>query len=222
MQDTKNNNASLSKSNEINTEGIDAAAMFKLSYGLFVLTAKDGEKDNGCIINTTIQLTVSPIRISIAVNKANYTHDMVLKTKMFNISVLTENAPFDVFKQFGFQSGKDIDKFAGYEHYERTNNGIRYLTEYTNCVISAEVSETLDCDTHTLFIADVTQAVVLSNAPSLTYQYYFDNIKPKAQASNEQKKGFVCKICAYVYDGEILPTDFICPICKHGADDFER
>jgi len=220
MQDT-NNNTNLSQGNEVITTGIDAAAMFKLSYGLFVLTAKDGEKDNGCIINTAMQLTSSPIRISIAVNKANYTHDMVLKTKMFNVSVLTENAPFDVFKQFGFQSGKDADKFAGYEHYGRTANGIRYVPEYTNCVISAKVTETFDCGTHTLFIADVTQSFVLSGAPSVTYQYYFDNIKPKAQAPKEQKNGFVCKICAYVYDGEFMPKDYICPICKHGPDDFE-
>jgi len=195
--------------------------MFQLSYGLFVLTVKDGEKDNGCIINTATQITSSPPKISIAVNKANFTHDIILKTKEFNISILTERAPFQIFEQFGFHSGKESDKFAKSAYNTRAANGIRYIPESTNGVISAKIVESFDCGTHTLFIADVTQAFVLSNEPSATYQYYFDNIKPKPPAAKEQKKGFVCKICGYVYEGETLPDDFICPLCKHGPEDFE-
>jgi len=201
---------------------VDPATMFKLSYGLFVLTARDGNKDNGCIINTVMQITVSPVKITIAVNKANYTHDMILKTGKFNISVLSEGVPFNVFQQFGFKSGKDTDKFADCKEVLRTENGVRYVSKWTNGVISAEVKETFDCGTHTLFIAEVCQAFSLSSDPSVTYQYYFDNIKPKPQPQKEHKKGFVCKICGYVHEGDTLPDDFICPLCKHGAGDFER
>ena len=201
---------------------IDPNTMFKLSYGLFVLTAKDGDKDNGCIINTTLQITSSPIRISIAVNKANYTHDMIMKTGAFNVSILSESVPFSVFEQFGFKSGKDTDKFEGCAYNERTENGIRYIPENTNGVISAKVSESFDYGTHTLFIADVTQSITLSGEKSVTYQYYFDNIKPKPQLPKNDIKGYTCKICGYIYEGEPLPEDFICPLCKHGAVDFEK
>jgi flavin reductase (DIM6/NTAB) family NADH-FMN oxidoreductase RutF/flavodoxin len=205
--------------------GIDTSSFFKLSYGLFVLTAKDGDKDNGCIINTVTQITSSPAKISIAVNKANFTHDMILKTKEFNVSILNESVPFNVFQHFGFQSGKDVNKFAA--EVSRTENKIAYTSEFTNAVISAKVTESFDYGTHTLFIADITQAFVLSNEPSVTYQYYFDNIKPKPQAkpqtsSQSDKKRFVCKICAYVYEGDVLPDGYVCPLCKHGADDFEQ
>lgn len=200
---------------------IDNNAMFKLSYGLFVLTAKDGDKDNGCIINTVTQLTDTPKRITIAVNKGNYTHDMIMKTGTFNVSVLSEEVPFKVFQHFGFQSGRDVDKFAEYETVGRSQNGIIYLTEYTNAFISAQVIETKDYGTHTLFVADVVQAQVLSDVPSVTYSYYFAHIKPKPAPADEKKKGFVCKICGYVYEGDELPADFICPLCKHGAEDFE-
>lgn len=203
------------------TQKIDNNAMFKLSYGLFVLSAKQGDKDNGCIINTVTQITASPLRISIAVNNANYTHDMIKETKEFNISVLTTDTPFKVFEQFGFQSGKTADKFAGSEG-NRTENGIRYLNEYTNAVISGKVIEMYEYETHTVFVAEVTEAFSLSNVPSVTYQYYFDNIKPKPKPLEEKKNGFVCKICGYVYEGDVLPEDFICPICKHGVEDFER
>ena len=202
-------------------DAINTNTMFKLSYGLFVLTAKDGAGDNGCIINTTTQITQTPLRISIAVNKANFTHDMILKTGEFNVSILAESAPFRIFRQFGFHSGKDTDKFADCGYDVRTSNGIRYVPEHTNGVISAKVAQSFDYGTHTLFIADVTQAFVLSSEKSVTYQYYFDHIKPKPQPRKEDKKGFVCKICGYVYEGEELPGDFICPLCKHGADDFE-
>ena len=202
-------------------ETADPNTMFKLSYGLFVLTAKDGDKDNGCIINTAAQITQNPLRISIAVNKVNYTHDMIVKTGAFNVSILTQNAPFAVFEQFGFSSGREGDKFGG-AAAGRTANGIRYLPEYTNGVISGKVAESFDYGTHTLFIAEVAQAFVLSNEPSATYQYYFDNIKPKPQKPKERKEGYVCKICGYVYEGGTLPEDYICPLCKHGAADFEK
>ena len=202
--------------------GVDPNTMFKLSYGLFVLTAKEGDKDNGCIINTVMQITVSPIRIAIAVNKANFTHDMIVKTGAFNISVLSESVPFSVFERFGFRSGKDTDKFDGCAYNNRTGNGIRYIPEHTNAVISADVIESYDCGTHTMFVADVTQAAALSTENSVTYQYYFDNIKPKPQPPKGDKKGYVCKICGFIYEGEELPEDYICPICKHGAEDFEK
>lgn len=200
---------------------IDNNAMFKLSYGLFVLTAKDGEKDNGCIINTVTQLTDIPKRITIAVNKQNYTHDMIMKTGRFNVSVLSEDVPFKVFQHFGFQSGRDVDKFDGEFGAVRSNNGVLYLSQYTNSFISAQVIDTMDYGTHTLFVADVVQAQVLSEVPSVTYTYYFAHIKPKPAPVDEDKKGFVCKICGYVYEGEELPADFICPLCKHGVEDFE-
>lgn len=200
---------------------IDPAAMFKLSYGLFVLTAKDGSKDNGCIINTVMQVTDATKRIAIAVNKANYTHDMIKKTGVFNVSVLSTDAPFKLFKQFGFQSGRDTDKFAEGGKEVRTVNGLRYVPEYSNAVISGKVINEVEFDTHTMFIAEVTEAAVLSSVPSVTYQYYFDHIKPQPQPTTE-KSGYVCKICGYIYEGDELPEDFICPLCKHGAEDFEK
>jgi len=203
------------------SDDINPGTMFKLSYGLFVLTAKDGEKDNGCIINTAIQITQDPLRISIAGNKANYTHDMIVKTGRFNVTILSQSVPFKVFQNFGFQSGRNTDKFADCDCDERAKNGILYVPKYTNGMISAKVIEALDYGTHTVFIADVTQALVLSAEPSVTYQYYFDHIKPKPQAPKAEVKGFVCKICGYVHEGETLPDDFICPLCKHGAADFE-
>lgn len=214
--------ATAEKKEEISTVAeVDPTAMFKLSYGLFVLTAKDGEKDNGCIINTVMQVTDVKKRIAIAVNKANYTHDMIKKTGVFNVSVLTTEAPFKLFKQFGFQSGRDTDKFAEGGAEVRTANGLRYVPEYANAVISGKVVDAYDYDTHTLFVADVTEAAVLSNVPSVTYQYYFDHIKPQPQPTTE-KTGYVCKICGYIYEGDTLPEDFICPLCKHGAADFEK
>ena len=203
---------------------IDPKTVQKFSYGLFVLTAQADGKDNGCIINTAAQLTSTPNRINIAVNKANYTHDMILNTGVFNVSVLSQKASFDIFKRFGFASGKDTDKFAGYEeHASRSANGLLYVTEGTNAFMSAKVIDAHDYGTHTLFIAELTEAAVLNQDPSVTYAYYFDHIKPKPQPKIEEKKtGWVCKICGYVYEGDELPADFICPLCKHGADDFER
>ena len=203
---------------------VDPIAIQKFSYGLFVLTARSGDKDNGCIINTAAQLTSSPNRINIAVNKANFTHDMILNTGVFNISVLAENTSFDTFKRFGFASGKDTDKFEGFlENTARSANGLLYVTAGTNAFMSAKVIEAHDYGSHTLFVAELTEAEVLRDEPSVTYAYYFEHIKPKPQPKiEEEKHGYVCKICGYVYEGETLPPDFICPLCKHGAEDFEQ
>lgn len=198
---------------------MDNAAIFKLSYGLFVLSAKDGDKDNGCIVNTVQQVTVTPNRLTVAVNKGNFTCEMIQKTGEFNVSILSTDVPFDIFTRFGFQSGRDVDKFDGFETYGRTDNGIAYLTQYANAVISGKVVDTYDLGTHILFIADVTDAKVLSDKDSVTYDFYHKNIKPAPQKT--EKKGWRCKICGYIYEGEDLPADFICPICKHGAADFE-
>ena len=200
---------------------MDNKLMFKIGYGLYILTAKDGEKDNGCVINTAIQVTSTPNRISVTVNKQNYTHDMIMKTGVFNISILSEKATFDVFKHFGFQSGRDVDKFTDYKAATRSENGLYYVTGDTNAYISGKVINTLDLGTHTMFIADVTDAEVLADVPTTSYDYYQKNIKPKPEAP-KKVTGYVCKICGYIYEGDPLPEDFICPICKHGAADFEK
>jgi len=197
---------------------MDKTAFFKLSYGLFVLTARQDGKDNGCIINTAGQISEDPALIQIAVNKKNLTHDMVLATGEFNISVLSQDAVFWVFQHYGFQSGRTVDKFENLPEM-RTANGLRYVVGCTNAVISAKVESTVDCGSHTLFIARVTDAQVLSQEPSMTYQYYFDHVKPKPQKAEGK---WVCKICGYVYEGDQLPADFVCPWCKHGPEAFEK
>jgi flavin reductase (DIM6/NTAB) family NADH-FMN oxidoreductase RutF len=196
------------------------AAMFQLTYGLFVLTAKDGAKENGCIVNTVQQVTTTPNRISVAVNKNNYTHDMIAKTGQFNVSILSEEVPFELFKHFGFQSGRDVNKFENLEGFAYSENQIPYICKYANAYLSGKVVQTVDLGTHTLFIADVTDGDVLSNVPSVTYAYYHKNIKPQPQET--KKSGWRCKICGYIYEGDDLPADFVCPICKHGAADFEK
>lgn len=198
---------------------MDNQAMFKLGYGLYVLTARQDGKDNGCIINTVMQITDDPKQIILGVNKENLTHDMVLQTGIFNVSVLTQEAVFWIFQHYGFQSGRDVDKFANIPE-SRTENGLRYVEGCTNAVISAKVVSIQDCGTHTLFVAEVTDAKVLSETPSATYQYYFDHIKPKPEPA--KKTSWVCKICNYVYEGETLPADYVCPWCKHGPEDFEK
>ena len=199
---------------------IEPNAMFALSYGLYVLTAKEGAKDNGCIINTVMQQTETPKRVSITVNKENYTCGMIQRTGVFNVSVLSQDAPFAVFEHYGFHSGKDTDKFAGVD-VKRSANGLSYLPQDTKAFLSCKVVKTVEFETHVLFIADVTEARELSSVPAMTYSYYFDNVKPKPTTLSEQK-GWVCRICGYVYEGEVLPADFICPLCKHGAEDFEK
>lgn len=198
-------------------------AMYQLTYGLFVLTARLGEKDNGCIINTAGQVTSTPNRISITVNKDNFTHDMIMESGRFNISILSEKANFETFQHFGFQSGRTADKFDGYQACKRSDNGIYYITEGTNAYISASVEQTIDLGSHTMFIASVEDMEVLSSDPSATYAYYQDSIKPKPEKkASSGKTAWRCTVCGYVYEGEELPSDFICPICKHPASDFEK
>lgn len=200
---------------------MDNKAMFKIGYGLYVLTASDNGKDNGCIINTAMQVTSTPNRISVTVNKQNYTHDIIVGTGEFNVSVLSQEANFEMFKRFGFQSGRDVDKFANYGFCKKASNGIYYISNQTNAYISGEVEQSIDLGTHTMFIAAVTDAQVLSDVPTVTYDFYQKEIKPKP-AAQEKKGGYRCKICGYVYEGDVLPEDFVCPICKHGAADFEK
>ena len=199
---------------------MDKSALFKIGYGLYVLTANDGAKDNGCIINTVMQVTSDPCQIAIAVNKMNYTEKMIRANKKFNISVLSENAKFDIFKHFGFQSGAGVNKFDGFTDAKRSPNGLLYITKDTNSFMSAYVKQEIDLSTHTLFIGQLVAAEVLSDVPTVTYDYYQKNIKPKPE--QPKKSGWRCKICGYVYEGEDLPSDFICPWCKHGAADFEK
>ncbi len=197
-------------------------AMFKIGYGLYVLTAKENGFDNGCIINTVSQVTSNPNRITVAVNKANKTHDMIIASGEFNVSILSTSATFDIFKAFGFRSGKDVDKFSDFKAVERSSNGLYYITDATNAFISAKVVSATDLGTHTLFLADVTDCEVLSEATSVTYDYYHKNIKPKPEVKKVSKTYYRCKICGYIYEGDELPADFICPLCKHPASDFER
>ena len=198
-------------------------ALFQLTYGLYVLTAAKDGRQNGCIINTAGQVTNTHNRIQIAVNKANYTHDMIKETGVFNVPMISPQASFELFKRFGFQSGKGVDKFAGFEGYAVGENGVNYITDGCNGYISVKVEQTLDLGTHTLFIGLVTDMDVLNDVPSTTYGYYQDNIKPKPQApKGEGKPVWICKVCGYVYEGENLPADYICPLCKHPASDFEK
>ena len=205
---------------------IDNKAIFNISYGLFVLVAQQGGKDNACIINVAPQVTSDPLQLMICVNKANLTHDMVLRTLKFNLCPLSEEATMKPFQHFGFQSGKTVDKFAECETELRTDNGLRYLPKYINSVISCVVTKSIDLGTHTMFIARVMEARVLSDSPSITYAYYQQHIKPTAApaslpASDKGKKRWVCDVCGYVYEGDELPADFICPWCKHPASDFK-
>ncbi len=200
-------------------------AMFAISYGLFVVTAKVGEKDNGCITNTVTQVTANPNRVAVAVNKANYTCEMIQKSGCFTASVISEKADFELFKRFGFQSGRDVDKFDGFGKVRRAGNGTLVITEGTNAFISAKVEQTIDLGTHMLFIAAVTETGIISEDASATYTYYQEHIKPKPEAVGKTKQGqtiWRCKICGYEYVGEELPEDFICPLCKHPASDFEK
>lgn len=198
-------------------------AMYAISYGLFVLTARAGDRDNGCITNTVAQVTSEPNRISVAVNKANHTCEMILKSGCFAASVISENADFALFKRFGFQSGRDVNKFDGFDAVRRADNGALIVTEGTNAWISAKVEQAIDLGSHMLFIAGVTDMEVLSDIPSATYTFYQEHIKPKPEEKKpEGKTVWRCRICGYEYEGEELPEDFICPICKHPASDFEK
>ena len=199
---------------------MNTQALFKIGYGLYVLTANENGKDNGCIINTVMQVTADPCQIEIAVNKSNYTCEMIQRTKKFNVSILDEGTSFDVFKNFGYQSGRTVDKFANFFDTKRSPNGVLYITKNTNAFMSAYVKQEVDLGTHILFIAQLVEAEVLSDKSTVTYEFYQKNIKPQPQTT--AKKGWRCKICGFIYEHEELPADYICPICKHGAVDFEK
>ena len=196
----------------------DMTALFKIGYGLYVVTCNDGKKDNGLIVNTVSQVTDTPNRIAVTINKANYSHHIIKQTGKMNVNCLTVDAPFKVFETFGFQSGRNVDKFADCTPL-RSDNGLVFLPRYINAFMSLKVEQYVDLDTHGMFICSVTEARTLSDVETMTYAYYHANVKPKPQT--EGKRGYVCKICGYVYEGEELPEDFICPLCKHGAQDFE-
>ena len=195
----------------------DYTALFKIGYGLYVVTSNDGTKDNGLIVNTVSQVTDSPNRVAVCINKANYSHHVIKQTGIMNVNCLSTEAPFKVFQNFGFQSGRTVDKFADWEPL-RSDNGLVFLPRYINAFMSLKVEQYVDLDTHGMFICTVTEARVLSNVETMTYNYYQSNVKPKPET--EGKKGFVCEVCGYIYEGDELPDDFICPLCKHGAADF--
>lgn len=204
---------------------MDQKAMYKLSYGLFALTTVVGDKKNGCITNTAIQAASEPNQMSVCVNKANLTHDMILESGIFTVSVISQEAKFELFKRFGFQSGRDVDKFADFDQFDLGENGLPFIREGTNAYISVKVEKTQDLGSHTMFIGEITDMEVLSQTPSATYEYYLNNIKPKPEkvrVTEDGKTVWRCKICGYEYVGEELPEDFICPICKHPASDFEK
>ncbi|MBR4979276.1 MAG: flavin reductase [Clostridia bacterium] len=193
-------------------------ALFNIGYGLYVVTSNDGKKDNGLIVNAVTQVTNTPNRVAVCINKENYSHHIIKNTGIMNVNCLSTAAPFSVFENFGFQSGRNADKFASGE-YPRADNGLLFLPKYINAFMSLKVEQYVDLDTHGMFICSVTEARVISDAPTMTYTYYQENVKPKPKT--EGKKGWVCKVCGYIYEGDELPEDFVCPLCKHGASDFE-
>lgn len=201
-------------------QGTDKSVLNKLSYGLFILTS---EENTGCVINTVMQVTDEPLCVIISVNKKSATHDALQKSKKFNISVLSESARFELIKRFGFQSSRDTDKFSDFTCKDIAENGIYYITSGTNSYLSANVKSVIDCGTHSLFFAEVTDAKQLSSEPSATYEYYHKHIKPAPEVGNSAGKGgkWVCKICNYIYEGDVLPDGYVCPICNHPASDFE-
>lgn len=196
----------------------DLTALFKIGYGLYVVTSNDGNKDNGLIVNTVSQVTDSPNRVAVCINKANYSHHVIKQSGIMNVNCLSTEAPFKVFETFGFQSGRTVDKFADLKPL-RSDNGLAFLPRYINAFMSLKVEQYVDLDTHGMFICTVTEARVMSNVPTMTYNYYQSNVKPKPDT--EGKKGYVCVVCGYIYEGDELPDDFICPLCKHGVADFE-
>ena len=197
----------------------DLSALFNIGYGLYVVTSNDGKKDNGLIVNTVTQVTNTPNRIAVTINKDSYSHHVISQTGIMNVNCLSVEAPFSVFENFGFQSGRNADKFKDFE-FLRSDNGLPFLARYINSFMSLKVEQYVDLGTHGMFICEVTEARVITDAETMTYSYYHDNVKPKPQTDG--KKGYVCKICGYIYEGDELPEDFICPLCKHGAADFEE
>ena len=196
----------------------DLTALFRIGYGLYVVTSNDGKKDNGLIVNTVTQLTDTPNRVAVNINKKNYSHHIIKQTGIMNVNCLSVDAPFSVFQQFGFQTGRSVDKFAG-QKICRSDNGLVFLDKYINAFMSLKVEQYVDLGTHGMFICSVTEARVMNDLDTMTYTYYQKNVKPRPQT--EGKKGFVCKVCGYIYEGDELPEDFICPLCKHGVIDFE-
>ena len=196
----------------------DLTALFNIGYGLYVVTSNDGQKDNGLIVNTVTQVTNTPNRIAVTINKQNYSYHVIKQTGVMNVNCLDVSAPFSVFQNFGFQSGRTADKFADIDEF-RSDNGLRFLPRYINSFMSLKVENYIDLDTHGMFICSVTEARVISDKETMTYTYYQNNVKPKPETAG--KKGFVCKVCGWVYEGETLPDDIVCPLCKHGAADFE-
>ena len=206
----------IARSGEVEKK-VDPTALFRIGYGLYVVTSNDGKKDNGLIVNTVIQLTDQPNRVAVNINKENYSHHVIKQTGVMNVNCLSVEAPFQVFENFGFQSGRQVDKFAGWET-PRSENGVVILPKYINAFMSLKVEQYVDLGTHGMFICSVTEARVINKKDTMTYTYYQENVKPKPQT--EGKKGFVCTVCGYIYEGDVLPDDFICPLCKHGVADF--
>lgn len=200
------------------SDKINPTALFNIGYGLYIVTTKENDKDNGCIVNAVTQLTDKKLRVAVTINKQNLTHDMVKNTGIMNVNCLTEETPFEIFQYFGFQSGRNVEKFVT-PNLHRSENGLVIQPNYSNSFFSLKVEQEVDLDSHTLFICEVTEAKVLSDKPTMTYTYYHKNVKPKPE---KKSKGWVCTICGYVYEGEELPDDFICPLCKHGKDAFEK
>ena len=196
----------------------DLSALFNIGYGLYVVTSNDGRNDNGLIVNTVSQVTNTPNRIAVAINKENYSHHIIKQSGKMNVNCLTVDAPYAVFEKFGFRSGRNINKFEDCEPL-RSENGLVFLPRHINSFMSLKVVQYVDLDTHGMFICEITESRVISNAETMTYSYYLDNVKPKPETDG--KKGYVCKICGYVYEGDELPEDIVCPLCKHGAADFE-
>ena len=198
---------------------IDPTALFKIGYGMYVITANDGKRDNGMIGNTVAQVANDPAKLIVGINKANYSCEIIQKSGEMNVCTLNEQAPFQIFQHFGFQSGRDVAKFADFEHFDRSGNKLPYLNKYANGYMSLKVFETVDTGSHIMFFCDIVESAVLNSVPSMSYDFYRKNVKPRPA---EEVKGWVCDVCGYVYEGEDLPEDFICPLCKHGASDFSK
>lgn len=198
---------------------IDSKALFNLSYGLYVVTSHDGIKDNALIVNTVVQLTSKPLMVSVTISKENYSHDVIKNTKKMNVNCLTVDTPFDIFKKYGFASGKDVDKFEN-EKVERSDNDLVVMSKYINSYLSLEVENYIDLGTHGMFICQVTEAKTINKVETMTYSYYHQNVKPKPGV--KQTHSYQCSICGFVYEGEELPEDYVCPLCKHGAEFFEK
>ncbi len=204
---------------------IDNKTLYNIGYGLYVITTHDGVKHNGMICNTVIQLTSTPLVVGVTINKSNYTCDIIQSNGVMNVNLLTESAPFSLFEKYGFASGRDVNKFEN-TVYTLSENGLAVLNEYINSYMSLKVKQSIDLGTHVMFVCDVTEAEVITNEPSMTYAYYHKNVKPKPAAksnpaTDDAPRGYMCKICGYVYEGHPLPDDFVCPLCKHPASDFE-